>query len=173
MRRCAIWFVLFLILSLALTACGSSQTSGSAQSAPSQALVSELLTAEPPVTNAPKTPQALQPTPVSTTLFEVVKPDGSMVGFTWNDLKKLPLANITVEGKVEEGPRLIAVLTAAGVTDFTEVNLSGTSSPVTLSRGQVDDNTILDFTNHGTVKLATTYVPKASWTKDINKVEVK
>ncbi|MCX6067717.1 MAG: hypothetical protein NT121_18505 [Chloroflexi bacterium] len=122
---------------------------------------------------APKTPLALQPTPVSTALFQVVKADGSSFGMTWDDLKKLPLANLTVDGKVEEGPKLSDVLTAAGVTDFSEVSLNGSSSPATLTKAQVDDNTILDFNNHGTVKLASTYIPKANWTKDVSEIKVK
>ena len=65
------------------------------------------------------------------------------------------------------------VLALAGVTDFTELTISGSSAPTTLTFEQVDDNTILDFTNHGTVKLATIYIPKANWTKDITKIEVK
>jgi hypothetical protein len=103
----------------------------------------------------------------------VVKPDGSSVGFSWDDLKKLPLANLTVDGKVEEGPRLGDVLKAAGVTDFKEVTLSGSASPATLTKAQVDDNTILDFNNHGTVKLASTYIPKPDWTKDVSEIRVK
>jgi hypothetical protein len=123
--------------------------------------------------NSPKTPEALQPTPVSTALFQIIKADGSSVGFTWDDLKKLPLANLTIEGKVEEGPKLMDVLNAAGVTDFSEVSLTGSASPVTLTRNQVDDNTILDFNNHGTVKLASTYIPKPNWTKDVSEIRVK
>src|SRR5512138_730084 len=120
---------LLLVVSLLIPACSSNQTSG------------------------PKTPQALQPTAVSTALFQVVKPDGSKVGVTIEDLKTLPLKQVTAEGKVEEGPGLLEVLNFAGVTEFSEVALTGSSSPVTLRREQVDDNTILDFTNHGTVKL--------------------
>lgn len=122
----------------------------------------------------PKTPQELQPTPVSDALFVVVKPDGTEVGFTWDDLKKLPLAQMTAEGKVEEGVKLMDVLAAASVSEFSEVNLSGSSSPATLTFDQVkDETTILDFTNHGTVKLSTNYVPKADWTKDVARIEVK
>ncbi len=123
--------------------------------------------------NGPKTPQALQPTAVSTALFQIVKPDGSKVGMTLDELKKLPLTQLTVDGKVEEGPKLIDILNAAGVTDFTEVALTGSSGPVTLTRAQVDANTILDFNNHGTMKLATTYVPKPNWTKDVSEITVK
>jgi hypothetical protein len=38
---------------------------------------------------------------------------------------------------------------------------------------QVDNNTILDFNNHGTMKLATTYIAKAAWTKDVAEITVK
>ena len=105
--------------------------------------------------------------------FQIVKPDGSKFDITLEALKKLPLANITVEGKVQEGPKLMDVLQLAGVTDFKEVSLTGSASPVTLTRAQVDDNTILDFNNHGTLKLATTYMPMADWTKDISEITVK
>jgi hypothetical protein len=81
---------------------------------------------------------------------------------------------MTAEGKVEEGVRLMDVLAAAGVTEFTEVSLTGSSSPATLTFDQVKDaTTILDFTNHGTVKLSTNYIPKANWTKDVARIEVK
>jgi hypothetical protein len=130
--------------------------------------------AQAPTAEAPKTPQEFQPTPVSGTLFVVVKPDGTEAGFTWDDLKKLPLAQMTAEGKIEEGVKLIDVLTAAGVTGFKGVNLSGSSSPATLTFEQVkDETTILDFTNHGTVKLATNHIPKPDWTKDVDRIEVK
>lgn len=105
--------------------------------------------------------------------FQVVKADGSKFAVTLDALKKLPLANITVDGKVQEGPKLMDVLKLAGVTDFSEVTLTGSASPVTLTRAQVDDNTILDFNNHGTLKLATTYVPMPDWTKDVSEITVK
>jgi hypothetical protein len=145
---------LFCLLCLLLSACGGSPAATA-------------------VENSPKTPQAMQPTPGTGALFQVVKADGSSKGFTWADLEKLPLTNITIEGKVQEGPKLLDVLKAAGVTDFSEVSLSGSAGPVTLTKAQVDDNTILDFNNHGTVKLASTYIPKPQWTKDVSEIKVK
>ena len=121
----------------------------------------------------PKTPQTLQPTATSTALFQIIKSDGSSVDVTTADLKTLPLVQVSVDGKVEEGPELLDILAFAQLTDFKEVTLTGSSNPATLTREQVDDNTILDFTNHGTVKLATTYIPKPNWTKDISRIEVK
>jgi hypothetical protein len=121
--------------------------------------------------------QTVAPTVSSSTsssgLFQIVKADGSTFDVTLDSLKKLPLANVTVDGKIQEGPKLMDVLNLAGVTDFSEVTLTGSASPVTLTRTQVDDNTILDFNNHGTLKLATTYVPMPQWTKDISRITVK
>ena len=141
-------YYLFLILAISITACAST-------------------------TDGPKTPQALQPTAVSTALFQVVKPDGTSFGVTLAELKTLPLAQVTAEGKMEEGPYLSDILALAGVTEFTEVTLTGSSNPVTLTFEQVDKNTILDFNNHGTLKLSSTYIPKDKWTKDISEITVK
>ena len=68
---------LLFVLSLLIPACSSNQASG------------------------PKTPQALQSTAVSTALFQVIKPDGSRVGVTINDLKTLPPKQVTAKGKIE------------------------------------------------------------------------
>jgi hypothetical protein len=121
----------------------------------------------------PKIPQAPQPTAISTALFEIIRSDGSSVNVTIADLKTLPLVQVSIDGKVEEGPGLLDILAFAQVTDFRGVTLTGSSNSATLTREQVDDNTILDFTNHGTVKLATTYIPKPNWTEDVSKIEVK
>jgi hypothetical protein len=111
--------------------------------------------------------------PASSALFQIVKPDGSTFDVTLDAVKALPLAQVSAEGKVEEGPYLSDVLALAGVTEFTEVTLEGSSNPATLTFEQVDENTILDFNNHGTMKLSTTYIPKAGWTKDVAKITVK
>lgn len=112
-------------------------------------------------------------TAAAETLLQVVRADGSSQPFTADDIRGLPLAQVTVDGKVEEGPRLLEVLIAAGVSDFSEVTLTGGSAPLTLTRAQVDDNTILDLTNRGTLKLATTHIPKSEWTRDITTITVK
>ena len=120
-------------------------------------------------------PVESQPTEVSSSpaLFQIIKPDGTKFDVTLDAVKQLPLAQVTAEGKVEEGPHLLDVLALAGITEFTEVTLTGSSNPATLTFEQVDDNTILDFNNHGTMKLATTYIPKANWTKDVAEIVVK
>ena len=119
-------------------------------------------------------PVQAQPTEVSSSaLFQIIKPDGSKFDVTLDAVKALPLAQLTAEGKVEEGPYLSDILALAGVTEFAEVTLTGSSNPATLTFVQVDKNTILDFNNHGTMKLSTTYIPKANWTKDVAVITVK
>lgn len=64
-------------------------------------ILSLLISACASNTDGPKTPQALQPTAVSTALFQVIRVDGTKVGVTIADLKTLPLKQVTVDGKVE------------------------------------------------------------------------
>ncbi|HSD83265.1 MAG TPA: hypothetical protein VLG46_05380 [Anaerolineae bacterium] len=104
-------------------------------------------------------------------LLQVIGPNGTR-GFSLKDLQALPTTTITVEGKSEDGPAVLEVLKAAGITDFKEVTISGSGS-VTLSKEQVTAEVIFDFTNRGTVKFAATHIDKATWPKDITRIEVK
>jgi hypothetical protein len=146
------FYILFLLI-LLLSACAPAAQSSAETADPVQA----------------------QPAEVSSSpvLFKIIKPDGTKFDVTLDAVKVLPLALVKAEGKVEEGPYLSDVLALAGVTQFTEVTLTGSSNPVTLTFKQVDENTILDFNNHGTMKLSTTYIPKANWTKDVAEITVK
>jgi hypothetical protein len=110
---------------------------------------------------------------VENVLFSITRADGSTYDVTLDAVRALPLAQVQAEGKVEEGPYLKDVLALAGVTEFSEVSLSGSSNPAILTFEQVDENTILDFNNHGTMKLASTYIPKSDWTKDVAEIVVK
>lgn len=158
MRR--ILVVTFFILSLLATACSTSPTEDASASTP-------IAASSPQATEAPV---SVYDSPV---LFKIIKADGSSFDVTLDALKALPLAQVTAEGKVEEGPYLSDVLALAGITEFTEVTLTGSSNPATLTFEQVDENTILDFNNHGTMKLSSTYIPKAQWTKDVAEITVK
>ncbi len=158
--------ILPLLLSVLLSACAPAATQGPVAAATEVSI-------EVPV-EATESVQA-QPTIASSSpvLFQIVKTDGTNFDVTLEAVKALPLATLMAEGKVEEGPYLSDVLALAGITEFTEVTLSGSSSPATLTFAQVDKNTILDFNNHGTMKLSTAYIPKANWTKDVAEIVVK
>jgi hypothetical protein len=98
---------------------------------------------------------AIPPLPEGATL-QVITPDGRAVPFTLKQLAALPLHHVNVGGKIQEGPLLLDVLHAAGVTTFSKVVLTGSKGPTyvnTATADQVDDTFVLDFTNHGTVKV--------------------
>ena len=154
------------ILGLMLTACGSTPT----ESAPAAPVTDS---AADPSATLPATEAPVAVSDNSQVLFQIVKADGTTFDVTLNAVKALPLAQLQAEGKVEEGPYLSDVLALAGVTEFTEVTLTGSSNPATLTFEQVKENTILDFNNHGTMKLSSTYIPKANWTKDVSLITVK
>jgi len=145
-----ILLTLSLLLVFVLSACGASTPAATEPAQPSQV---ESVSAD--------------------ALFQIVKADGSKFDVTLDAVKTLPLAQLTVEGKVQEGPKLLDILALADITDFSEITITGSSAPSTLTREQVDENTILDFSNRGTMKLATTYISKAEWTKDITQITVK
>ncbi len=105
----------------------------------------------------------------------VVDADNNEHDFTMDDLRKLPAVSVVIvgTGSTQFGPKLRDVLKKAGITKFKKVTLEGTRDEpkkATLTSKQVTDETILDFTNRGTVKLATTSIPKSGWPKDITRI---
>lgn len=137
---------------------------------PTAAQTAPTATSVPVATAAPT--EAASPTPGATetatttpsqgeAVFQIVTPDGQTKGLSLSDLKKLPQATITVEGKSENGPALLEVLRSAGVTEFRQVTLTGQGGGrITLSKNQVTPDVVLDFTERGTMKLASPAVPK-------------
>jgi hypothetical protein len=135
----------------------------------------------PTATAAPAVPLATVALPAETAtlppkpdeaLFQLVKADRTVVNFTVADLKKLPFASIMVGAKPQEGPALLEVLNAAGVSDFRQVTVSGQGS-VTLTKEQVTPQVVLDFANRGTVKIASPELPIPSPAKDITLIVVE
>jgi hypothetical protein len=153
----------------AVTAGSTSSTQGPSTTATSVATSTTKLaagsttsTAKRPATTtttaapATTTTATIPPLPDGAEL-QVITPEGRAIPFTLDDLAALPLHRATLEGKIQEGPLLLEVLHAAGVTAFTKVVLTGSRGPVfvnTVTTDQVDDQFLLDFTNHGTVKVA-------------------
>ena len=91
---------------------------------------------------------------------------------TVEELKKLPLVTITSDGQPQEGPSLLSVLVAAGVTDFATVTVTGSSGSKTLTKAEVTPEVIFDFNNRGTTKLVSPTMPKADRVIDVVTIEV-
>jgi len=108
-------------------------------------------------------------------VFEVILPDGTSVPMTMTALRALPYQQITLSGNHEAGPSVTDVLTAAGVTDFTQVTVTGSGgASITLTRDQLNNEVILSYNKTlGTAKLAAMTIPEPQWILNVNQVVVK
>jgi hypothetical protein len=114
------------------------------------------------------------PTLPSTALLQVIRADGSATPFSLEDLKKLPAVQADFgDGKFQDGPKISEVLNAAGVKTYSSVTIQGSNGELTITPEQMADSTMLDFTNRGTVKMASKAFPKTGWVKDIYQMVVK
>ncbi len=105
---------------------------------------------------------------------KVVGPDGKSSNLTLKEMDALPKGRIQVEGKWEEGPTLPDIISAAGIKEYRQVTLSGAgSAKLTLAKGQVNREVVMDFTNHGTLKFSSPAVPKKDWLKDVSTITVE
>jgi hypothetical protein len=144
--------ILAVALAVAISAC-----SGGTPSSPS----------------APATaPAASASQDAAAAIFTISRADGTTLPMTVDALKKLPLVTITSDGQPQEGPSLLSVLAAAGVTDFTSVTVTGTSGSKTLTKAEVTADVILDFNNRGKVKLVSPTMPKPDRVIDVATIEL-
>ncbi len=105
-------------------------------------------------------------------LFQIASPDGVIRPVSLDELKRLPSLKLDMPGS-EEGPKLADVLLQAGIADYSQVTITGSSGSIVLTKDQVTGRVILDYTNRGTMKLASPDIPKDQWVKDITNIEVK
>lgn len=154
---------LFVLIVLALAACSSAPGGRIATFTPCPTSVTSSAAACAMPT---RTPPALP----AGALFQVLVPVGNPAAFTAADLKALPLAKITVDGKSEEGPRLLDVLNAAGVKDFSELTFNGAVT-LTLKKTQLDEQSILVIEN--SARLAAPGLPAEQQVAGILTIRVK
>lgn len=148
---------------------------------------------QPPVEASPTAPQVtptvppteiVQPTDVITTTQEitalvetpalkVIKPDGSSVSFTSAQLKQLPRGQFQMGKDYFQGPQLLEVIKAAGVTDFKSVTVVGAANSMTLTKNQLTTKVILDFTKKGKIFLATVIYYQKDWVKEITEIRIQ
>lgn len=102
-------------------------------------------------------------------MLTITGPQGSVV-LTRVDLAGLEQVQLSNEGN--RGPLLREVLRLGGAGSYSSVTAKGVTID-TLTKEQVDDqSTIVDFTNRGTLKVASEIIPKVRWVKDVKTVEV-
>lgn len=166
------------LLALALTACAPAATPAPT-AAPTSAPAATVAPTEPPAATAipektkPANPTATVPPAAGQVLFTLTKPDGTTMDFTTEALKALPQGTVLLGSTPNEGPLLSEIIKAAGLTDYTEVTLTGSKGAETFKKTEITDQYILDFTNHGTLKPAYPGVAQPTKVGDVKTIVVK
>lgn len=130
-----IFFLSLFIVALLLTACSVPGLGAQPTITPCPTVAASSAAACPLPT---RTPPALP----SGALFQVLLSDGKSIPFTAADLKKLPPAQASLDGKTVEAWRLLDVLSAAGAAEYSQVILNGETTAI-LKKEQVDAQTML------------------------------
>lgn len=113
-----------------------------------------------------KTPPALP----AGALFQLLLPDGKVLPFSAAELKPLATAAISLEGKPVEGYRLLDVLQAAGISEFSQVTFNGETT-LTLKKEQLPADLVL--VAGGSVRLAAPSLTPEQQVKGITTLRVK
>jgi hypothetical protein len=98
---------------------------------------------------------------------------------TLSQLHTLPEVSFTAIEKTQTGPSLLSVLHYAGITEFSQVKVSGWSkgrvatAELPLDRDEITDQVILEFNNQGKTKLAGPNIPDSNWIIDVEAIEVE
>ena len=173
--RTMLSFCLILLLS-ACTFPTSQTATNTPVASTAQVIEATAVPTQAPAAAVTETPQTFPVgTPAPELTLTIVKPDGNKVTFKIVDLKKLPLVNTTVGGQVNDSVKIKDIITAAGITTYKKISISGDNNNeknIRLNLNQVDDNTLLSITSSGTLKLITTYINKQFWPSNVTLIIV-
>ena len=108
--------------------------------------------------------------------ISVVEDSRVLKTFTMNELRKLGVRRVVMQGKPETGPTLLSVISAAGVDTFSSVTIVGVgardSGRLTMKRAAVNRDVLLDLANRGTAKICGPNIPYGSRVRDVIRIEV-
>ncbi len=94
--------------------------------------------------------------------------------FGLSDLRALRQSRVTIAGKEQDGPSLLAVLAAAGVTGRHGVTVLGAglrdAGRLVLPASRIDGRVIFDFADRGTVKICSPNVAWSRWVRDVKEI---
>lgn len=101
--------------------------------------------------------------------------DGKEIkNYSMDDIKKMPSTSLQMDGSTEQGPSIESILSTNNITDYSRVTVIGMyTDSITMTKEQVKQGSILDITNHNTVKLASKAIKKDKWVKDIATIKVE
>lgn len=101
--------------------------------------------------------------------------DGKEIkNYSMDDIKKMPAESFELNGLTEKGPSIISILKENNIKDYSKITFTGMyKESLTMTKSQIDQGTLLDITNHGTVKLSSKAIKKDNWIKDIATIKVE
>lgn len=106
----------------------------------------------------------------------VYQGDRLLMRFTIGDLHRLPQTSFTWDGKPQAGPRLTALLTAAGAVRYAQVKVKGMglhdAGHLQLSAAQAAVGVIIAFNKRGTVKVCGPKLTYNDWVRDVTAISV-
>lgn len=104
-------------------------------------------------------------------LAKIVKADTTSVDLKLSDLGKLTKVKITADGKAQEGFKLLDILAQAKVSSFNKVTISDGKKTVTLAKGDVDDQVIINLGDGLT--LISSKLKADQWLKYVTQIKVE
>lgn len=104
---------------------------------------------------------------------KVIYEGKELKAYTIDDIKKMPVISFDLDGSTESGPSIDYILNENNIKDYSKIIFTGMLKDTnTLTKEQISKGTLLDITNHDTVKLAAKAVDKNTWAKDIATIEI-
>jgi hypothetical protein len=105
----------------------------------------------------------------------VILADGSSVIMDYEKISRLSLQTLSIAGRSENGPTVPDFLAAAGVTDFSQVTLTGLENrTLTFAREQLTDEYILALRSSSrAVNLMSPNLAEEQWVLHVFRVEVR
>jgi len=118
--------------------------------------------------------------PASDYAFKVMRGDRVLASYDVAQVKAIGSKQIMLQGKVQEGASLLAVLEHAGAGTFTTVTIvganvsTGKADQIVLAACDIGPDTVLDpAPKRLTVKIAGPKIPRNSRIRDITEIVVK
>lgn len=115
--------------------------------------------------------------PADDVVLRVVVDGEVAADWTLTTLEEMvPFIETTIDGDIQNGPLLSAVLDASGVESWDSGEVVGFGEGrvfevgLDISSDEVDDGWVLDVTNKGTLKLASTELPREQWVRDVGEI---
>jgi hypothetical protein len=107
----------------------------------------------------------------------IVRDDEVLASYRLEDLQAFEQVKIVVDDDEQEGPRLLDVLSDAGVNDFDRLLIHGMGirddGELTLERADVTEDVLLDFASRGTVKVVSPDLPWEERVRDVTEIVVE